>query len=101
MEEERKEEGRLKLTHPLKVIDFPEDMKVTWEMGTNKWSIYSPNHPTLLNLTFTPRGTREEHVHVGIIASDFVQPFGTFEGVVAEKQISNLYGVVENHYAKW
>lgn len=87
----------------LQVIDFPADLQVTWDIDTaaNRWKIKSAAYPAFLNLTFTPRGTREEHVNFGLIASDFVQPYGTFEGTVAGKNIANVYGVVEKHYAKW
>jgi hypothetical protein len=47
----------------------------------------------------------------GLIASDFVQPFGVFDGTVTVRDLStghttthtitNGFGVVENHYAKW
>lgn len=85
------------------VIDFPPDLKISWTLNTqdNKWFIIADQQPEFLNLTFTPRGSREEHVHLGIIASDFVQPYGTFEGMVAGKKIYQVYGVVEDHYAKW
>lgn len=64
-----------------------------------------------LFLRFTPHGTREEHLHAGLLTSDFVQPYGVFEGHVDVRpahsktttryEIKDVYGVVEKHYAKW
>ncbi len=80
-------------------------------------------------LEFSPRGTREEHLNAGIIVSDFVQPFGEFEGDVwvtmakpggsetgvaaggeeramqwgepEHIKVRRAFGVVEDHLAVW
>jgi hypothetical protein len=60
-----------------------------------------------VNLTFVPQGARGDSAHFGIIVSDFVQPFGTFEGTIVLPGTGTLvlrqgtFGVVEDHLAYW
>ncbi|GLE07263.1 hypothetical protein PINS_up017323 [Pythium insidiosum] len=64
-----------------------------------------------VDLTFTPvGGSREDHTHLVVAESDFVQPFGTFRGRVTlhadaetriDVDVENAFGVVEDHYAVW
>jgi len=75
-----------------------------WKLSTNNTS-----EDVQINLTFQPHGSREEHINLLLISSNFVQPYGIFTGVISVKseqgvknyQIENVYGVMENHYAKW
>lgn len=64
----------------------------------------------LVNLTFTPRGSREDHTKLLLMESDFIQPFGTFNGHVhfttedgdsVHVDVENAFGVVEKHFAIW
>ncbi|KAF1317439.1 Secreted protein, partial [Globisporangium splendens] len=62
-----------------------------------------------VNLTFTPRGSREDHTKLVVMESDFIQPYGTFSGhirimseeqsVIMDVQVDNAFGVVEQHFA--
>lgn len=63
-----------------------------------------------VELTFTPRGQREDHANVLVVESDFVQPYGTFSGHVqfvtdsgdeVRVEVVDAFGVVEQHYAVW
>ena len=58
------------------------------------------------DVTFKPRGAREEHLNVWLIQSDFVQPYGTFDGHVrladgTRIQLQDAYGVCEDHLSVW
>jgi hypothetical protein len=59
-----------------------------------------------VDLRFTPEGARREDIDLKIIASQYVQPFGNFEGTIRdatgqEIRIAELPGVVERHRARW
>ncbi|MCW5829088.1 MAG: DUF2804 domain-containing protein [Deltaproteobacteria bacterium] len=62
---------------------------------------------TEVELEFLPLGTREEHLNLGVIRSDFIQPYGTFRGRlaaagdVAPVPVDGLFGVVEKHLSVW
>jgi len=57
-------------------------------------------------LTFTPQGERSEKINLGLIVSDFHQPFGLFSGTVVDAdgvayEIKDFYGVCEHHLARF
>ena len=59
-----------------------------------------------VNLTFTPRGAREERLNIQVVVSQFVQPYGTFSGHVRladgrKMRVNNVFGVVEDHVSRW
>jgi len=60
-----------------------------------------------VDLKFTPKTIREENVDAVIIKGTFIQPFGSFEGIIKLKttgevfEIHNGYVVVEQHVALW
>ncbi len=54
-----------------------------------------------LDLTFTPIGARAQKKNFGLVVSDFVQPYGTFRGVVRGVEITDAFGVVESHRSVW
>lgn len=61
----------------------------------------------LLDLVFTPEGARREDRDVWVASSHYVQPVGTFDGVVrasvdaVPRQVSALLGVTEDHRSRW
>lgn len=61
-------------------------------------------------LDFVPRGARQDYTHLGLVVSDFVQPYGYFNGSITATDrsgvrrtvvLQEVFGVVENHYAMW
>lgn len=61
----------------------------------------------LLDLVFTPEGARAEDRNLGVAASHYVQPIGTFAGTVrahrgaSARQVDGLLGVTEDHRSRW
>ena len=69
----------------------------------DQWSVATADGQ--VELTFEPEGAHEEHLNVGLIASNFVQVFGKFSGVFRPQggspiEIKNLYGFCEDQYMK-
>lgn len=53
-------------------------------------------------LSFTAEAVRERHDHLGLIRSDYVQPFGTFTGdLPSAGPLTTGFGVMERHSARW
>ncbi len=57
-------------------------------------------------LTFTPQGSRSEKINMGLILSDYHQPYGTFTGHIIDDdgvryEVEDLFGVTEYHIAKF
>ncbi|HIV72642.1 MAG TPA: DUF2804 domain-containing protein [Candidatus Aquabacterium excrementipullorum] len=61
----------------------------------------------LLDLDFQPEGARGERRNLGLVASRYVQPVGTFSGHVrpspgaAPRPVHDLLGVTEDHSSRW
>ncbi len=69
----------------------------------DQWTVKTADG--VVDLTFEPEGAHEEHLNVGLIASNFVQVFGKFSGVFRptggdEIEIRDLYGFCEDQYMK-
>ncbi len=59
-----------------------------------------------INLSFQPEQKRQSKDDFKLVASSFIQPCGYYSGTIQLEsgetlQVSNLGGVVEEHYAKW
>lgn len=60
-----------------------------------------------LDLRFTPEGARQADLNLGLVASYYIQPVGTFDGWVraapgdAKRPVQGLLGVTEDHRSKW
>jgi hypothetical protein len=59
-----------------------------------------------LDLLFTPSGQRAEKISVGLIVSDFHQPFGMYNGRFKDENnriypITNCFGLAEHHVTKY
>jgi len=81
------------------------DFSIPPDPRREPWVIRSSGSDEV-RLEFTPAGTREEHLNLGIVKSDFIQPYGTFRGTVripdgALHDVSGLFGVVEKHLSIW
>jgi hypothetical protein len=60
----------------------------------------------LVDLTFSPVGKRVDDVNFGVVASQFQQPYGVFRGTLRTpegdtKQLRDVFGVTEQHFARW
>ncbi|WP_166269158.1 DUF2804 domain-containing protein [Marinobacter caseinilyticus] len=59
-----------------------------------------------VHLRFVPSGVRRERLNVGILASNFRQYAGTFEGNIVDESgatvsVTGLRGLIEDHFARW
>ena len=76
---------------------------------TKQWKIHSDENAKKdapkIELVFEPKGSQEEHINVFLLAGDFVQVFGLYNGKIQHAGhtyvIKDAFGVTENHYAKW
>jgi len=69
------------------------------ETPLEAWTIKSADGS--VDLVFTPEGYRAQTVDLKLIASKYVQPFGTFSGTVHGVEVNDLPGVAEDHAARW
>ena len=68
----------------------------------NKWHIHTLDN--ILSIDFQPLGARKEHIHLGLIKSQFTQPFGAFSGKIqlgGSQDFFTGFGVTEEHLAVW
>lgn len=59
-----------------------------------------------MDLLFTPSGQRAEKISIGLIGSDFHQPFGMYNGRFKDENnriypISNFFGLAEHHVTRY
>jgi len=59
-----------------------------------------------VDLTFQPEGIRGAKQNLGIIASRFIQPCGSYSGTIRDPEgqtlnLTSVGGVVEEHFARW
>lgn len=57
-------------------------------------------------VNFTPEGKRADKINMGLIMSDYHQPYGLFSGSIRDKEgtlhtFENLFGVTEYHKARF
>lgn len=64
------------------------------------WHIRSTQGDAV-DLTFEPLGARAQRLNLGLVRSDFVQPYGLFYGTVAGHRLDGALGVVEDHLSVW
>jgi hypothetical protein len=81
------------------VVDFRYDdldLLKPWRIESNDGKV---------RLRFLPEGKRSADVHACLIVSKFHQPFGRFEGILRDgdqvRELQNVSGFTEEHYAKW
>lgn len=90
-------DGALHHLGPARFDYDPRDLMRPFTLGTRDGAV---------ELTFTGEGERAETIDVGVIRSAFHQPYGTFRGRVRLPSgevlpIEDLFGVVEDHDARW
>lgn len=80
------------------VFDYQRDnLLAPWQVRSNDGQVA---------LTFEPLGNHREHLNLGLFATNFNQLFGRFTGEIrlADGEtlaVRNLFGFVEEQYAKW
>ena len=89
-------DGRIELLGPA-VFDFDRRRPLEpWHVGTADGAV---------DLEFLPQGDRHENLRLGVIASVFRQPYGTFRGTIPFRgerlQVDGMFGVCEDHVAVW
>ncbi|MFW2388519.1 MAG: DUF2804 domain-containing protein [Polyangiales bacterium] len=70
------------------------------EPKSERWGIQSSGSDEI-DITFEPRGAREDHTNFGLVRTDFVQPYGRFAGRVCGRELDGCFGVVETHVSLW
>ena len=79
------------------------DFKFDRYQESQTWYLIS--NDTKLELTFDRQGKRAQKMNLILIASNFRQFFGHFNGTIKLNnesiEINNAWGLVEDHYAKW
>ncbi len=69
----------------------------------SQWRVKSADG--IVDLVFTPAGQRKEKLNALVIASNFTQHFGVFEGTIRLPneviEIHQQWGFAEDHYARW
>lgn len=88
-----------------KVVDLP-DVRFDYDPANilAPWRIH--DRQGLVELDFQPLGERVEDLDLKLIVSRFHQPYGTFRGVLRtpareEFRIADVFGVTEQHFARW
>jgi hypothetical protein len=80
--------------------------QVQFQPGKNRardtWRIDSADE--MIEIAFEPEGARAENLHLGLVTSHFVQPFGRFTGTLRRNGRASAirgFGIVEDHRAVW
>jgi len=87
------------VTHDLAGVCF----ELPSDPASEPWHIRSSSSDQV-DLEFRPHGARRQTLNLGLIRSDFIQPFGTFHGRLSTPEpvrVDGAFGVVENHFALW
>jgi hypothetical protein len=67
---------------------------------TQRWAIRSIEGNEV-DLEFEPLGAREERTNLGLVRTEFVQPYGNFAGRAGGYDLTGCFGVVETHLSVW
>ena len=63
---------------------------------------FAPGLDAVGDLRFTAEAERARHDNVGVFASDYRQPFGTFSGTLpGGVELTEGFGVMERHSVRW
>lgn len=86
---------------PLRGVEFT----VPEQPDVQPWRIQSLSGDEV-DLEFRPLGARRQNLRLGVVTSKFIQPYGLFTGAIRPQghsaiRLTDAFGVVENHYAKW
>lgn len=86
--------------HPLPQVQFKFDR----DDDHSNWRVRSQNNQ--IDLSFKPENMHREHLNIGLMATNFKQIFGRFNGHIQtvdgkRYEIEDQYGFVEDQYSKW
>src|SRR5690554_2580410 len=86
--------------HKLGAAQFHFDR---YQSGGN-WHVTTDD--SRVDLHFEPAAARKEKLNAGILASNFRQYVGTFNGTITDESgnkvvVQNMKGLVEDHFARW
>ena len=75
----------------------PDDLLLPWRITDARG---------MVDLEFQPLGERREDLDLKLIVSQFHQPYGTFRGTLRTPlgesyQVTDVFGVTEQHFARW
>lgn len=75
----------------------PSDMMAPWFITDDAGRV---------DLRFTPMGERREDIDFKLVVSRFHQPYGIFQGTLTDDEgttheLADVFGVTEQHYARW
>lgn len=86
--------------HKVDAVHFEYDRR---NVMRSPWRVTSGDGA--VDLVFRPEGQRAAKVNLWLVASAFQQPFGVFSGTLETEAgkhvISEGYGFVEEHFARW
>lgn len=78
-------------------ITIPDDIMQTWKIFTNDGRV---------DLTFSPKGIRQEMIDFKVIVSWYRAPVGNFNGKLTDDdgkvhEIKDFFGIAEHHKVTW
>lgn len=90
-------DGEITLTGAARFTFDKADLMRPWKVRTTDGK---------MDLTFKPEGERAGKVNLGVVMSDFHQPFGAYEGSIEgpggeRVQVDGLFGLCEWHLARF
>ncbi len=68
----------------------------------SEWHVHTTDG--IIDMKFQPEGARKDHINVGILKHQFVQPFGSFKGIIKHEGKAipfTAFGVTEEHESIW
>jgi len=104
-------DGKLSLLGSVNIVPPEADLaSEEWRIRTARRceAQCDPGACGCVDLRFTPRGARRDGLDLGFIKSVFVQPYGSFSGLLRladgtyiELEPKSAFGVTEDHHAIW
>jgi Domain of unknown function (DUF2804), C-terminal/Domain of unknown function (DUF2804), N-terminal len=90
-------DGKLSFFGPARFTFDEKDPTKPWEVKTTDGRC---------DLQFVPQGQRAERINMGLVVSDYYQPYGLWSGRVVddngvEHEFKDIFGVTENHLARF
>jgi len=90
-------DGKLSLLAAARFDFDPADTQQEWRMRTTDGRV---------RLAFDPAGERAEKINLGLIRSDFRQPFGLYKGTVIDDAgvshpVEEMFGLAEHHLTRY